>query len=667
MRIARKAPRESSSGCAPDDSVLPGPRRKANMPSSYKYQPLSSPATQIRLLELLPGRGIIQCRLKVANLEEAQGTYEPISYCWKTYRREHWWGGSYMEKKKQKESRVLVDGLDLLITQSLQTALRHMRLETQVRVLWADAICINQGDNEEKSAQVSMMGKIYKSGSRTIIWLGDADFWTRTAFKHMRRARPTPGRLGRADRSQDSNSTGHSTGGDQHQLESANEGGMARLSRYRQQVTALCRDTFIFFVYRSIANRPYFSRAWIVQEVVLSDSIVVLCGKHGATGNNLYNWLCDDEWLSGTASGLIRYSIIDLWDNLQVYDLDCIISKLSHMKTSDPRDKLYSALSLDQDYIDSGSITVDYRKTVDEVFLDTTKVLLSRSPFLDLLSISYGTARPDGKKHAPSWVWNPESRSTEFHLSWTISHASRPFRATRGSHSQAQFQDQKLGLRGYIFDNVRKVGNVLSASSSALWSHDETREAIRCYCSWINVCGLNEQGITDTEATAHMQTFRRTLKPLVEKFTPAEEWPEYDEYEAAYFLLFHKEVMKRFGRFFIPETQKATMRSRLGLWATVEAFRLLPLFEPECLVFFHDWHTKAMVGHCVVWTDNGRYALCPGGTMPGDRLCLLQGANVPILLRPSGENWTLVGECYTEGAMYGELWDPERCEPLWIE
>lgn len=122
------------------------------MTSSYRYQPLSSPATQIRILELLPGRGTIQCRLKFTDLEEAKDTYEPISYCWKAYTREHWWGGLYKEKKKEKSYRVLVDGADLYIHENLHGALRRMRFKTEVRVLWVDAICINQADDKEKSA-----------------------------------------------------------------------------------------------------------------------------------------------------------------------------------------------------------------------------------------------------------------------------------------------------------------------------------------------------------------------------------------------------------------------------------------------------------------------------------------------------------------------------------
>jgi thiamine pyrophosphate-dependent acetolactate synthase large subunit-like protein len=42
------------------------------------------------------------------------------------------------------------------------------------RILWVDAICINQHDNDEKGQQVQSMAKIYAKASRVIVWLGEA-------------------------------------------------------------------------------------------------------------------------------------------------------------------------------------------------------------------------------------------------------------------------------------------------------------------------------------------------------------------------------------------------------------------------------------------------------------------------------------------------------------
>ena len=40
------------------------------------------------------------------------------------------------------------------------------------RVLWIDAICINQESVEEKQLQVPLMGRVYNLAKRVIAWLG---------------------------------------------------------------------------------------------------------------------------------------------------------------------------------------------------------------------------------------------------------------------------------------------------------------------------------------------------------------------------------------------------------------------------------------------------------------------------------------------------------------
>lgn len=56
---------------------------------------------------------------------------------------------------------------------NLRTALLNLRDLQNSRILWIDAICINQEDLDERSVQVAIMGDIYRQARRTVIWLGD--------------------------------------------------------------------------------------------------------------------------------------------------------------------------------------------------------------------------------------------------------------------------------------------------------------------------------------------------------------------------------------------------------------------------------------------------------------------------------------------------------------
>jgi hypothetical protein len=62
----------------------------------------------------------------------------------------------------------------LSVTQNLRTALPYLRLRDRPRMLWIDAICVNQDDLEERSQQVQLMAEVFKLAERVVVWLGEA-------------------------------------------------------------------------------------------------------------------------------------------------------------------------------------------------------------------------------------------------------------------------------------------------------------------------------------------------------------------------------------------------------------------------------------------------------------------------------------------------------------
>ncbi|PMD60919.1 heterokaryon incompatibility, partial [Hyaloscypha bicolor E] len=65
-----------------------------------------------------------------------------------------------------------INGTAAKIGENLHAALHSIRKNTKFRVIWADALCINQSDNEEKWWQVQQMAAIYSRARATISWLG---------------------------------------------------------------------------------------------------------------------------------------------------------------------------------------------------------------------------------------------------------------------------------------------------------------------------------------------------------------------------------------------------------------------------------------------------------------------------------------------------------------
>lgn len=46
-------------------------------------------------------------------------------------------------------------------------------------------------------------------------------------------------------------------------------------------------------------------------------------------------------------------------------------------------------------------------------------------------------------------------------------------------------------------------------------------------------------------------------------------------------------------------------------------------------------------------------------TEVGDRIILAKGGKLPLVLRPKGKHWELIGDCYIHGYMDGSRWEVE--------
>lgn len=127
---------------------------------THKYQPLLSKQHTRRLI-LAPGTvddslvGSLEM-IELGNTVEL-APFEAISYVCGSNIKCH---------------TITIDERPLAITESLSQALRQTRPKDRPRPLWADAICINQDDSEEKNQQVALMGHIYQKSRCTLMCFG---------------------------------------------------------------------------------------------------------------------------------------------------------------------------------------------------------------------------------------------------------------------------------------------------------------------------------------------------------------------------------------------------------------------------------------------------------------------------------------------------------------
>lgn len=100
-------------------------------------------------------------------------SYEALSYTWGTEQSQHVLSVQQTLQSNQSSAGMGLQQLGL--DKNLFDALQHLRYPNGNRVLWIDAICINQQDTLERNSQVLRMTDVYNLAQRVVVWLGRAD------------------------------------------------------------------------------------------------------------------------------------------------------------------------------------------------------------------------------------------------------------------------------------------------------------------------------------------------------------------------------------------------------------------------------------------------------------------------------------------------------------
>jgi hypothetical protein len=224
-----------------------------NLRLDMAYSPLSDPRKEIRLLRLLPGTASAQIECKLLHVPAATTVeYEALSYTW---------GGP-----KDLHPGLMLNKCPTLVTKNLHAALCCLRDGKDPRILWIDALSINQQDIPERNSQVLLMRQVYSNAANVLIWLGDERDGSARAMEFLRRA----GVEG---------VTHTDLGGALRFGLQANDEENVEVEVEKETIRAL----------EALLKRPWFTRAWIVQEFLLANNSnrVLLCGMQAIRWSNL--------------------------------------------------------------------------------------------------------------------------------------------------------------------------------------------------------------------------------------------------------------------------------------------------------------------------------------------------------------------------------------------
>ena len=294
----------------------------------FSYSRLSD-RTKFRILTLEPGDA--ESPLKGTLSEQTNESYEAISWTWGT--------------DEETSSIELDDHMRMFIKPNLERALKHLRYHHEKRVLWIDAICIDQSNPEERNAQVKMMSKIYSNAMNVCVWLGDKD------------------KDGKSDKAINfiTNKMSDLGAFDEH----IND------KKYTEEWDALKR----------LMTRPWFNRRWIIQEIALATSATMHCGDQHVGWNEFALAVAlfekgsptvstkfkgseafgNDPEYFGAVQALGACRLVHATTNLfrrsddrtriveHLLTLEDLVSTLSAFESKEPHDTFYAVLSLAKD------------------------------------------------------------------------------------------------------------------------------------------------------------------------------------------------------------------------------------------------------------------------------------------------------------------------------
>ncbi|KKP04293.1 hypothetical protein THAR02_03570 [Trichoderma harzianum] len=483
---------------------------------------------------------------------------------------------------------------------------------------WIDAICIHQG-SEEQNQQVNLMADIYRQAKKVTIWLGKAD-------EHTDRACTLIEKFAR------SWLTKHIVWSSRANASGTDHQAIADELKQHAQLSALA----------SFFNRTWFTRVWVVQEVVLSQAATVVCGSC------VFSW--DDitevsHYLATTvskqefhAAGLelqelqyknpakmaaVRRDVVKLAlvEKQLKRESTILLHSLIRFRNWDSfrgHDKVYALLGIHKAALQLEDAQPDsplyprYEQDVHRAYIRIAKYILENTS--DLLLIAHVEGEDfQSIPSLPSWVPDWSVKGT---LGLGITGYER-FCAAAGTEAyvKPKISNGLLTLRAAKLDTVIKVG--------------ETKEEVdrgTPFVKWLDILGETEELYHSTKEE-RQDVFWRCLITNTDKNG---KFPSSD-------------LREEFSHWIRGRTE-----TRGSEWITGARK-------------FHSSYSHSLLLR-LFSTAEGLIGVGSQSMKAGDSVWIVPGSRVPLLLRPSPSHkepshegrWRLVGGAYVHGFMQGE-------------
>ncbi|KAF6521928.1 hypothetical protein HZS61_013456 [Fusarium oxysporum f. sp. conglutinans] len=577
----------------PKDALSPSPKLLQNQQAassfselSYQYRPIED--ASIRLVRILPERKtMIKCEVIHVSLEQPP-PYTAISYTW----------GDTGDTRK-----IEIEGCLIPIAVSLHGALQALRQKHSSVLVWADALCINQKDRDERSQQVQLMPFIYSNADNVAIWLG-----------------PEENDSARAVRFLDAIET---TG---EPFDSSNISKLLAAGAENGDLLAVV----------SLFGREYWRRLWVVQEVFNAKRIMVHCGstrlewkKYQSAsvlfsqrrGELIFN--NKDKLKRRLVTSPDQFSYVQTLiyqgpaslPDLKFHMSDGEEALLQVLRTcrrklaSDPRDKLYGILGVLPASIRE-EFRADYNLSVKDVYTEIVDFLLKTTEKLDIICeaihFPVHTSTANLPTFVPDWSHIPQTSAMGFKYN---------FAASGSSKAICRFRDErlnKLEISGLEIDIVQSKGVVVGTLCNL-------GDYLMAFLHWRALLLHAVEGRTKEEIQMAEECFAATI-------CLGQIPSEYDRGR------WQAEICHVFANLFRDRLPYIRLDERLAHYLKTASEVKAEMRRHFLQIHFGD----RMMGRCFCLTQNRRLAMGSGFMLAGDIIVVPLGCSTPILLRAEG-------------------------------
>ncbi|KAH8646102.1 heterokaryon incompatibility protein-domain-containing protein [Xylariales sp. PMI_506] len=557
---------------------------------AFRYESLGE--DEIRLIRILPGQGqdMLDCKIEHTSLADPK-SYTAISYAW---------------GMAEDSLEILLDNCPVLITRSLHGGLEALRQPQEAVLVWADAVCINQRDKNERSRQVSLMCYIYYQATAVALWLGPNAYDSDLAMSLIEEIA-------------------------RHSSSSADIKTLISSSDWKRHFKALV-DLF---------ERHYWSRLWVVQEVFNGKSVQVYCGR---------KFLPWDIFL-GVSDALTRHKA-DLTYHykkkvsrksrkfphvllfkgpvtIQIRSSHSFLDTLAQFRpkfVSDPLDKIYALLGVLPEQIRHHFIP-DYNASPRKLYIDVVEYILQETRRVDVICHAIHYPPHETSLNLPTWVPN-----------WSDFNHQKPIsRRVDVKHNAAGMVDTEFKLLG-IDRNILRLGAIyigkVTKRGNPLGRLIRTEEVLMTFLHW-------------------WDKFQQLKNPNDEEFCRTIvldkdlEWNSQEWVGACYHSI-ATAIDRRIPTYVLPENLRKYLNPSLS--KNYDSGSVLDILQ------------NMVSGRSFFISDMDYLGMGPGHLNRGDIICVPLGCQTPVILRPDGyydREYKFIGDAYVDGFMDGEavkLW-----------